>query len=66
MIAAGTRSRTMRHTQPALSGGGVAVAGGKGEPPSPANPPRLCLTLWTVNIDYHPLFNGPRWRVGCP
>lgn len=38
----------------------------KGKPPSPANPPRLCLTLWNVNIDYHPLFNGPRWRVGCP
>jgi hypothetical protein len=38
----------------------------KGKPPSPANPPRLCLTLWNVNIDYHPLFNKPRWRVGCP
>ncbi len=38
----------------------------QGKPGSPANPPRLCLTLWNVNIDYHPLWNMPRWRVGCP
>lgn len=38
----------------------------QGKPGSPANPPRQCLTLWNVNIDYHPLFNMPRWRVGCP
>jgi fibro-slime domain-containing protein len=37
-----------------------------GKPPSPANPPRECLTLLNVNIDYHPVWNKPVWRVGCP
>jgi Mg-chelatase subunit ChlD len=37
-----------------------------GKPRSPANPPRECLTLMNVNIDYHPLWNTPEWRVGCP
>jgi hypothetical protein len=37
-----------------------------GKPGSRANPPRLCLTLWNVNLDYQPLWNAPRWRVGCP
>jgi Mg-chelatase subunit ChlD len=36
------------------------------KPASPANPPRDCLTLMNVNLAYHPLANGPRWRVGCP
>jgi len=36
------------------------------KPRSPANPPRECLTLMNVNIDYHPLWNTPEWRVGCP
>jgi len=37
-----------------------------GKPRSPANPPRECLTLMNVNIDYHPIWNSPEWRVGCP
>jgi Mg-chelatase subunit ChlD len=37
-----------------------------GKPPSPANPPRECLTLRNIAIDYHPLFNPPIWHVGCP
>ncbi len=37
-----------------------------GKPPSPANPPRTCLTLRTVALDYHPVWNKPQWRVGCP
>ena len=35
------------------------------KPPSPANPPRECLTLRTESLDYHPLFNAPMWKVGC-
>jgi hypothetical protein len=37
-----------------------------GKPPSPANPPRTCLSLHQVGLDYHPLWNKPEWRVGCP
>jgi Mg-chelatase subunit ChlD len=37
-----------------------------GKPAGPMNPPRECLTLMNVNIDYHPLWNTPEWRVGCP
>lgn len=37
-----------------------------GKPRSPANPPRECLTLANVNKRYHPLWNKPVWRVGCP
>jgi Mg-chelatase subunit ChlD len=37
-----------------------------GKPPSPANPPRECLTLANVSTDYHPIWNKPQWRVGCP
>ncbi len=37
-----------------------------GKPPSPANPPRECLTLANVGMRYHPLWNKPVWRVGCP
>jgi hypothetical protein len=37
-----------------------------GKPPGPANPPRTCLTLQNVNVDYHPTWNRPIWRVGCP
>jgi Tol biopolymer transport system component len=37
-----------------------------GKPPGPMNPPRECLTLMNVNIDYHPIWNSPEWRVGCP
>jgi len=37
-----------------------------GKPSGPANPPRMCLTLRNVNLDYHPLWNAPVWRVGCP
>jgi hypothetical protein len=36
-----------------------------GKPSSPANPLRMCLTLPNVNIDYHPLWNRPMWKVGC-
>jgi len=37
-----------------------------GKPASPANPPRTCLSLHQVALDYHPLWNKPEWRVGCP
>jgi hypothetical protein len=37
-----------------------------GKPRGPDNPPRECLTLQNVNIPYHPLWNKPIWRVGCP
>jgi DNA-binding beta-propeller fold protein YncE len=37
-----------------------------GKPPGPANPPRTCLSLHTVGLDYHPVWNKPEWRVGCP
>ncbi len=33
--------------------------------PGPHNPPRTCLSLNNPNIDYHPSFNRPVWRVGC-
>ncbi|RIL12289.1 hypothetical protein DCC79_01890 [bacterium] len=37
-----------------------------GKPPGPNNPPRACLALQNGAIDYHPQFNTPIWRVGCP
>ena len=37
-----------------------------GKPPSPVNPPRTCLSLHQVGLDYHPLWNKPEWRSGCP
>jgi fibro-slime domain-containing protein len=37
-----------------------------GKLPGPANPPRECLTLQNVGLDYHPVWNKPLWRVGCP
>jgi Mg-chelatase subunit ChlD len=37
-----------------------------GKPASIANPPRECLTLMNVNVEYHPIWNPPTWRVGCP
>ncbi len=37
-----------------------------GKPPGPSNPRRECLTLRNPGQDYHPLWNGPLWRVGCP
>jgi YVTN family beta-propeller protein len=37
-----------------------------GKPPSPANPRRTCLALQNFALDYHPLWNRPIWRVGCP
>jgi hypothetical protein len=37
-----------------------------GKPPSPANPPRTCLTLHNLGLDFHPVWNKPEWRVGCP
>jgi hypothetical protein len=36
-----------------------------GKPPSPANPPRECLTLPNTTVPYHPLWNRPLWKVGC-
>jgi hypothetical protein len=38
----------------------------QGKPPSPANPPRRCLTLRNIALDYHRVYNPPLWRVGCP
>ncbi len=37
-----------------------------GKPPSPANPPRECLSLMNVSMPYHFMWNKPIWRVGCP
>ncbi len=37
-----------------------------GKPPGPNNPPRECLTLQNVSLHYHPFWNKPLWRVGCP
>jgi len=36
-----------------------------GKPPSPANPPRECLTLPNTTVSFHPLWNRPLWKVGC-
>ena len=36
-----------------------------GKPAGPGNPVRECLSLINLNIDYHPLWNRPIWRVGC-
>lgn len=38
----------------------------QGKPPSPANPPRECLSLMNVSMPYHLIWNKPIWRVGCP
>ena len=32
----------------------------------PANPVRQCLSLQNRAVPYHPLYNHPIWRVGCP
>lgn len=37
-----------------------------GKPRGPNNPPRECLTLANVASPYHPLWNRPVWKVGCP
>lgn len=37
-----------------------------GKPPGPSNPPRMCLTLSNIALDYQPVWNKPQWRVGCP
>jgi len=36
-----------------------------GKPPSPMNPPRTCLAMQHMALDYHPLYNPPIWRIGC-
>lgn len=36
-----------------------------GKPPSPMNPPRECLEMQHLALDYHPLWNPPIWRIGC-
>ncbi len=38
----------------------------QGKPVSPANPLRECLSLLNVSMPYHPTWNKPVWRVGCP
>lgn len=38
----------------------------QGKPRGPNNPPRECLSLMNVGIPYHPMWNKPIWRVGCP
>jgi len=30
------------------------------------NPERTCLTVRNIHQRYHPIFNTPVWRVGCP
>jgi Tol biopolymer transport system component len=37
-----------------------------GKPPGPNNPPRECLSLMNVGLPFHPTWNKPLWRVGCP
>ena len=37
-----------------------------GLPPGPANPLRECLSLENRGVAYHPVYNRPIWRVGCP
>jgi hypothetical protein len=37
-----------------------------GKPHSPANPYRECLSLMNIAMPYHPVWNKPQWRVGCP
>lgn len=37
-----------------------------GKPVSPANPLRECLALMNPALPYHPLWNKPVWRAGCP
>jgi hypothetical protein len=37
-----------------------------GKPAGPNNPPRRCLTLQNLALDYNPRWNRPIWRVGCP
>jgi hypothetical protein len=37
-----------------------------GVPPGPGNPLRECLSLANIGLDYHPIWNKPMWRVGCP
>lgn len=36
------------------------------KPEGPTNPRRECLTLRSERLAFHPVFNGPVWRVGCP
>ncbi len=39
----------------------------EGKPVSPGNPLRECLSLQNVSVPrYHPLWNKPIWRHGCP
>ncbi|MEO8084372.1 MAG: hypothetical protein ABI780_11160 [Ardenticatenales bacterium] len=35
------------------------------KPEGPTNPRRECLSLRNEQLDFHPVFNGPIWRVGC-
>ncbi len=37
-----------------------------GKPAGPMNPERTCLTVRNIHQRYHPIFNTPVWRVGCP
>lgn len=37
-----------------------------GKPVSPANPLRRSLSLMNAALPYHPIWNKPVWRVGCP
>ncbi len=36
-----------------------------GKPAGPMNPPRECLEMQHLALDYHPLWNPPIWRIGC-
>jgi hypothetical protein len=38
----------------------------QGKPVSPGNPLRECLSLMNISMPYHPTWNKPVWRVGCP
>lgn len=39
----------------------------EGKPVSPANPMRECLSLQNISVPrYHPIWNKPVWRHGCP
>ncbi len=36
-----------------------------GKPAGPMNPPRECLEMQHLALDFHPLWNPPIWRIGC-
>ncbi len=48
------------------STGGWGERAVPGLPASPFNPPRHWLTIQSVSLPYHPLYNGLIYKAGCP